>query len=72
MKRLVYSPKAAGDLDEIYDYTEANWGFQQAEDYVLEIRACCEAVSTGAKFGLLAARIKHGYFLIRSGAHFIV
>jgi toxin ParE1/3/4 len=31
MKTIVFAPAAAADIDEIFDYTEENWGYQQAE-----------------------------------------
>jgi toxin ParE1/3/4 len=29
MKTIVFAPAVAADIDEIYDYTEENWGYQQ-------------------------------------------
>lgn len=72
MKSSIYSPRAARDLDEIYDFTEANWGFQQAENYIFQIRDCCRSLSAGGNLGRPATRIKHGYLMIRCGSHFIV
>jgi len=28
---LIFSPQAEEDIDEIYDFTDENWGFEQAE-----------------------------------------
>jgi toxin ParE1/3/4 len=72
MKSLIYSPRAARDLDEIYDFTEANWGFQQAEDYIFQIRDSCRSLSAGGNLGRPATRIRHGYLMIRCGSHFII
>ncbi|MET0746571.1 MAG: type II toxin-antitoxin system RelE/ParE family toxin [Rhizobium sp.] len=72
MRQLIYSPKATRDIDEIYDYTEAKWGFQQAEDYVFDIRDCRRLFSAGTKVGRPADPVRHGYLLIRRGAHYIV
>jgi len=37
MLRLKLSPKAINDLEEIYEYTIANWGIRQAEKYQDEL-----------------------------------
>jgi toxin ParE1/3/4 len=71
MKPVIYSPRAGSDLDEIYDYTDAKWGFQQAEDYIFEIRDRCQSLAAGTNVGVSMADIKHGYCLIRCGAHHI-
>jgi toxin ParE1/3/4 len=72
MKRLIFSPKAAFDIDQIYDYTEEKWGYEQAEDYVFTIRDHCRALVEGTKRGRKIGSIKPDYLALVSGSHFIV
>lgn len=44
MKTLAFSPNAAVDLDEIYDYTEDQWGPEQAETYVAKLEQACSSL----------------------------
>lgn len=65
------SPAARADLDGIWDYTEQNWGRTQAERYINEIRAACEALVSGARQGRSAEAIRKGYFKLAVGSHFL-
>lgn len=44
---------AAVDLDKIYDYTASYFGTQKAEHYILQLKACCERISTFPKAATL-------------------
>lgn len=35
--RYVLSPRAKSDIEDIWNYTENHWGFDQAERYVSEL-----------------------------------
>lgn len=71
MKILIFAPRAARDIDEIYDYTAGGWGLVQAERYIGAIRARCETLATGAIIGRDASRIRPGYRRIETGSHVI-
>ena len=58
MKKLVFSPKAASDIDQIYDYTEEKWGYEQAEDYVFTLCDRCHALVKGIARGRKASGIE--------------
>lgn len=42
--KVVYSPAAEGDLDEIAAYTLTVWGPRQCEHYLGLLQECCERV----------------------------
>ncbi|SCB45879.1 type II toxin-antitoxin system RelE/ParE family toxin [Rhizobium multihospitium] len=72
MKRLIFSPKATLDIDQIYDYTEEKWSSEQAEGYIFAIRDHCDALIAGTARGRAINGIKPGYLALASGSHFIV
>ena len=37
MRRVILSPKAKVDLAQVWDYTYAEWGTEQAEKYIREL-----------------------------------
>lgn len=37
MTAVALSPRAQRDLDEIWNYTEAHWGTEQAETYTRQL-----------------------------------
>jgi toxin ParE1/3/4 len=70
-KRLSFARRATADLDEIWDYSEQNWGREQAIHYTSEIIARCGELVEG-KIVAQEIELKSGrYFRIRSGSHFI-
>ena len=48
-KRLAVSRAAQSDINDIYDYTLANWGRAQADDYVTQLEQTLTAVTAGDK-----------------------
>jgi toxin ParE1/3/4 len=69
--KLVFSPKAKKDIDQIYDYTDLHWGFEQADHYVHDIRLRCRYVSENPSTGRKNDHIKPGYRFVVSGPHTI-
>ena len=51
MKGYVLSKAAVADLDDIWDYTFDNWGQEQADRYIDDIRNACEELGMGARTG---------------------
>ncbi|WP_245410821.1 type II toxin-antitoxin system RelE/ParE family toxin [Rhizobium sp. JAB6] len=68
MKKLVFSPKATSDIDQIYDYTEEKWGHEQAEDYVFALRDRCHALMKGIARDRKVGGIKRDYLALASGS----
>ncbi|WP_411905758.1 type II toxin-antitoxin system RelE/ParE family toxin [Rhizobium mayense] len=71
MKKLVFSPKATSDIDQIYDYTEEKWGYEQAEDYVFALRNRCHALVEGIARGRKISGIKPDCLALASGSHLL-
>ena len=71
MSGYALSPAARDDLDSIWDYTAETWSPDQAERYVLEIRAACAALASGQRRGRSAEDIRAGYRKLAVGAHFL-
>ena len=69
MAGFALSPAAQADIEEIWDYTVGRWGETQAERYVRDIQATCEALGRGALVGLSAEDIRAGYRKIGVGSH---
>ncbi|WP_438751380.1 type II toxin-antitoxin system RelE/ParE family toxin [Pararhizobium sp. O133] len=69
MKQLAFSPKAAADLDEIYDYTEDQWGPEQAETYIAELEQACSSLLLHSTRRAVRAVGKSRYFVISCGSH---
>ena len=55
------SPAAQRDLDEVFDYTEAQWGLPQALRYIALIEAACTELAEVPQLGLNCANIRSGY-----------
>lgn len=71
MSAYVFSPAARIDLEEIWDYSVAQWGEGQAEAYILQIRDACEALASGRRKGRAIDDIRPGYLKLATGAHFL-
>ena len=71
MSRYLLSPAAQIDLDEIWDYTAARWGTDQAERYVRTLLAACEALADKRLAGRPIDHVRPGYFKFAVASHFI-
>lgn len=49
MKALAFTVAATVDLEEIWDYTEGEWGLAQARRYVQELRATLPRAGIGGR-----------------------
>jgi len=67
--RYVLSPRAQSDLDEIWDYSAANWGDDQAESYARQIQAAIELVANDPRRGRPCDDIRPGYSKFAVGSH---
>jgi toxin ParE1/3/4 len=72
MKPLIFLPAASADIDSIYDYTEENWGDEQAEAYAFGIRDICRTVASGARRGRQISGLKAGYLALAYRSHFVI
>ena len=71
MRRIILSPKAKVDLSQVWDYTYAEWGTEQAEKYIREIWAAIEEQSSDLTKSVDISDVRKGYRKVRSGSHVI-
>lgn len=55
------SPAAQRDLEDIFDYTVAEWGLPQAFRYIDQIEAACIAVAEAPQAAVACDHIRAGY-----------
>ena len=71
MSGYVLSPRAKADLDDIWDYTERNWGTEQAKAYIRLIGAAIQTVATSPARGKACDHIREGYRKYPAGSHVV-
>ncbi|MGB3410532.1 MAG: type II toxin-antitoxin system RelE/ParE family toxin [Microthrixaceae bacterium] len=71
MKRYRLTPAAQRDLSSIWDFTQENWGQNQAETYISEIRAAVERIAADPDRGRACDDIREGYRRYSIGSHLI-
>jgi toxin ParE1/3/4 len=71
MSGYVLSPRAKADLDDIWDYTERNWGTEQAKAYIRLIGAAIQTVATSPARGKACDHIQEGYRKYPAGSHVV-
>jgi toxin ParE1/3/4 len=71
MSRLIFAPRAARDIDQIYDFTAERWGAARAESYIGAVRGRCEALARGEVRGRDASHIRAGYRRLNADSHVI-
>jgi toxin ParE1/3/4 len=71
MKRYSLSFRAQSDLQEIWDYTDDNWGRAQAKAYLKSIEAAMERVASNPKLGKACEEIRSGYARYPVGSHIL-
>lgn len=71
MIRVILSPKAKSDLSDIWEYTLAEWGIDQAEKYVRELWASMQEKGVDLSTSTDISDVRKGYRKIRSGSHII-
>ncbi|WP_274630844.1 type II toxin-antitoxin system RelE/ParE family toxin [Arvimicrobium flavum] len=64
------SPRAIGDLEEIWLYTMKNWSPEQADTYHEAIMTAVRELAAGTRTGR-AVDVREGYFKQAVGSHFI-
>ncbi|MBF6284489.1 type II toxin-antitoxin system RelE/ParE family toxin (plasmid) [Nocardia farcinica] len=69
MSRYLLYPAARADLEEIWDYTLDQWGPDQAEDYVSELRHAIERVADRPGIGRACEELRPGYRRLPTGSH---
>lgn len=71
MAEYVLSPLAQKDIDEIWDYTAEQWGPDQADTYVLDIRSAIEMLADDPRRGRPCGPVLPDYRKYAAGSHMI-
>lgn len=69
--RLIFSPRAKADLDDVWDYTTTRWSLDQAERYLRRIQRATLTIAEAPKPGRSCDEIRPGYFKRTVGSHVI-
>lgn len=67
--RFILTPRAKADLDEIWDYTMARWGLDQAEAYTRQLWRDIASVAGRPSLGRECSEVRKGYCKYPSGSH---
>jgi len=65
------TPKAAADIDSIWDFSAERWGIGQADIYVREIAEAFVPLANGAVTARSATDIRRDYWRHNIGSHII-
>ncbi|MBN8943662.1 MAG: type II toxin-antitoxin system RelE/ParE family toxin [Rhizobiales bacterium] len=68
---VVFAPRAALDIEEIFDYTADRWSVDQAELYVLQIKKAVETLATDPLRGRPCDDVRPGHRRYPVGTHTI-
>ena len=71
MSQVILSPKAKSDLSDIWDYTLAEWGIDQAEKYVRDLWTAMQKQARDPSTSVDISDVRKGYRKFRSGSHVI-
>ena len=70
MSLVTFSPAAAADLDNIWDYTDEEWGSDQADRDTDDIQNTCISLAHGKTRGR-DVDVRSGYLKHVVGKHFV-
>ena len=71
MSDYILSPEAVVDLQNIYDFTEGEWGEAQAAKYLTEIYAVFDRLTRYPQIGRQRGELAGGLRSIPTGMHVI-
>jgi toxin ParE1/3/4 len=71
MSRYALTPRAQADLDDIWNYTVARWGADQAEKYLRQVADAMAYVAADPERGRACHEVRAGYRKYAVGAHVV-
>ena len=69
MRRYALTPRAQADLEDIWTYTVARWGADQAENYLRQLAVAMTYVAADPERGRACDDVRAGYRKHAVGAH---
>jgi toxin ParE1/3/4 len=67
--RLVLTPRAVRDLEDIWDYTADRWGLDQAESYLKGVYTALQSALTNPSLLRPCDDVREGYSKVAVGSH---
>jgi len=71
MNPVVLSPKAKSDLSDIWDYTLATWGAEQAEKYTRKLWADIQSLADNLATSVDISDVRGNYRKSITGSHVV-
>lgn len=71
MPRFALTPRAAQDLNDIWDYTADRWSTEQANRYIRNLQHSMGLLAENPNIGRACDEIARGYQKHTSGSHLI-
>lgn len=69
MSRYALTPRAQADIEEIWNYTVAHWGDNQAEKYLRQLAEAMTYVAADPARGRACDDVRAGYSKYAVGVH---
>ena len=69
MKRLLFSPRAQADVEEIWEYSTQRFGAEQTDAYIREIQRAAQTIAKDPRRGRACDEIREGYRKFSVGSH---
>ena len=71
MAKVVLRQAAIDDLNEIWEYSVAEWSEKQADNYYASLKFACMQIEKNPELGKEYEQIKSNLYGLRSGKHII-
>ncbi len=69
--RILLSPRAQLDMDDIWSYTLTRWGTKQAECYTRQLYQQMQIIVENPAMGRSCSHIRKGYYSYPAASHVI-
>ena len=69
MSQFTLTPRAKTDLEEIWEYSAVQFGFEKAEAYIRDIQRAIESVASDPRRGRACDEVRAVYFRFPAGSH---
>lgn len=70
--RLMLTPRAAQDLEDIFDYSADIWGTEQAAAYIRDLHAALKRLLHFPELGRAIDDVKAGVRTLPAGSHLVI
>ena len=72
MLQVRLSPLARADLEDIWDFTVAQWDEAQAQAYLMNLDTSMKLLATHPQLGRSIDHVREGYFTFPAASHLLV